>query len=92
MAEKYGTIPKKFTKECWSYFWGYYKVHTIVTIILVVAVASSIYSKVTAPKYDLTLGYVGNALIDEATEEKIKKEAGLLSTDVNKDGEVLCAA
>ncbi len=90
MAEKYGTIPKKFTKDWWKYFWDYYKVHTIVALILIIAIASTIYSKVTAPKYDLTLCYVGSSVIEVQMEEEIKKEAGKITPDVNNNGESLC--
>ena len=79
MAEKYGTIPPKFTREWWKYFWDYYKVHTIVTVILVAAVALTVYSKATAPKYDLTLCYAGASVLNEQTEEAIRKEASKIT-------------
>lgn len=90
MAEKYGTIPPKFTREWWKYFWDYYKVHTIVTVILVAAVALTVYSKVTAPKYDLTLCYAGASVLNEQTEEAIRKEASKITPDVNESGDSLC--
>lgn len=90
MAEKYGTIPPKFTKEWWKYFWDYYKVHTIVTLILAAAVAATVYSKATEPKYDLTLCYAGESIFDEQTEEEIRKDAGKITPDVNENGESLC--
>ena len=34
MAEKYGTVPKKFTSAWWEYFWDYYKWHTIATVFV----------------------------------------------------------
>ena len=90
MAEKYGTIPPKFTKEWWNYFWDYYKVHTIVTIIVIAVIASTIYGKVTAPKYDLTICYVGNSIIDEQVEEEIRNHASKITPDVDENGESLC--
>ena len=89
MAEKYGTIPKRFTKEWWSYFWEYYKIHTIVTIVLVAALSVTVYEKVTAPKYDLTLGYVGSQTIDIEKEDEIIKAFTDLTPDVNGNGESL---
>ncbi len=90
MAEKYGTIPPKFTKEWWKYFWDYYKVHTIVTLVIIIAVASTIYGKVTAPKYDLAFCYVGSSIIDEQIEEEIRNGASKITPDVNENGESLC--
>ena len=43
MAEKYGTIPKRFTPEWWEYFWMYYKVHTIAITLVILAVAITVY-------------------------------------------------
>ncbi|MBR1969771.1 MAG: hypothetical protein IKA17_05405 [Clostridia bacterium] len=90
MAEKYGTIPPKFTKKWWNYFWEYYKIHTIVVLVIIVAVASTIYSKVNEPKYDLTICYAGASIFDEQTEENIRKEASKITPDVNENGESLC--
>lgn len=89
MAEKYGTIPKRFTKEWWSYFWEYYKIHTIVTIAIVIALSVTVYEKVTAPKYDLTIAYVDSQAIDIEKEENAIKTFSALTPDVNENGESL---
>ena len=33
MAEKYGTVPPKYTAKWWQYIWDYYKWHIIITVI-----------------------------------------------------------
>ncbi len=63
--EKYGTIPKKFTKAWWEYFWEYYKWHTIIILFVIFMVSSLIYSNVTATKYDLYVSYLGTGLFGE---------------------------
>ena len=60
MAEKYGTIPKRFTKAWWEYFWCYYKWHTIATAFVLFVIGSTIHSCVTAEKFDLNIVHMGN--------------------------------
>lgn len=67
--EKYGTIPKKFTKAWWEYFWEYYKWHTIVTLSVIVMISSFVYSNVTRTKYDMYMSYVGTAPFFDVSRE-----------------------
>lgn len=64
--EKYGTIPKKFTKAWWEYYWEYYKWHTVAVLFVIFMISSIIYSNVTETKYDLYVSYVGQEVFDEA--------------------------
>ena len=50
MAEKYGVVPKRFTREWWDYFWMYYKWHTIAIAFVIIAVTVTIVQKINAPK------------------------------------------
>ena len=63
--EKYGTIPKKFTKAWWEYFWEYYKWHTITIAFIIFMISSFAYSKLTATKYDLYMSYVAPGMISD---------------------------
>ena len=80
MAEKYGTIPKRFTVEWWKYFWYYYKWHTIATAFVLFMIGSTIHSCVTAEKFDLNILHMGNisfgddnsAAVELALEEFIE--------------------
>ncbi len=63
--EKYGTIPKKFTKAWWEYFWEYYKWHTIAIAFVLFMVSSLIYSNVTRTKYDLYVSCVGPGTLSD---------------------------
>ncbi len=87
MAEVYGKKPKKFTAAWWEYFWMYYKWHTIIGVFAVIAAVSTIYGMVTAEKYDMTLYYVGNAVISTEQCEEIEKELSPYLEDLDKNGE-----
>ena len=86
MAEKYGTIPKKFTKEWWEYFWDYYKIHTIAIAFIFIAVVSTIYSVLTSPKYDLFITYTASEFIDDAQEQKLTEYINERIEDIDANG------
>ncbi len=67
--EKYGTIPKKFTKAWWEYFWEYYKLHTIITLFVIFMISSLIYSNVTRTRYDMYVSYVGTSPFFDISRE-----------------------
>ncbi|MBQ3037750.1 MAG: hypothetical protein IJD30_01090 [Clostridia bacterium] len=92
MAEKYGTIPKKFTKAWWEYFWEYYKVHTIVSAVVVVAVVSTIYGVLTAPKYDFYMTYATGGYIDNDSVNKVGEVLSEYIEDTNQNGEKLVSS
>jgi len=72
--EKYGTIPKRFTKDWWAYFWDYYKIHTISAGVAVVMIGTTAYQCATKTKYDLTMSYVGSQAITDEMQLKICNE------------------
>lgn len=88
MAEVYGERPKRFTREWWSWFWMYYKWHTIIAIIAVLGITMGIYQKVTEVKYDVNLTYMAQAQYIGENGEKMLTNALLpFVEDVNGDGE-----
>lgn len=87
MAEKYGTVPPKFTKAWWEYFWMYYKWHTIITLFIIFAVGGTIYQNVTAPKYDITLMYAGENMYNEEATMKVEETLSPLCDDADENGE-----
>ena len=87
MAEKYGTVPKKFTKEWWSWYWMYYKVHTLATLFALVVIGSCIYTSLTAEKFDATLTYAGKAYIPDSYREKVEELISPLCEDLDGNGE-----
>lgn len=87
MAEKYGTIPKKFTKEWFEYFWDYYKIHTIVVLLILIAIIATIYQVKTAVKYDMTITYVGEVYLDDETIDKMNSRLTEVIPDIDNNGE-----
>lgn len=86
MAEKYGVVPKRFTREWWDYFWMYYKWHTIAIAFVIIAVTVTIVQKINAPKYDLTLTYAGTGYISEQSGNELQKALSPLCDDVDGNG------
>ncbi|MCI5605412.1 MAG: hypothetical protein MR413_07175 [Clostridia bacterium] len=87
MAEKYGEVPQKWTKEWWGYFWDYYKLHTIITLFVIICVAITVTQCVTREKYDITMTYAGHKIY---TDDEISRAAVGLSQyidDVDGNGE-----
>ncbi len=84
MAEHYGTIPKKFTKAWWEYFWDYYKIHTIVIAVIIIAAAVTIYQVVTQTKYDYHITYAAGMYIDT---DKLSDVIKPYVDDIDKNGE-----
>lgn len=87
MAEKYGTIPKRFTKAWWEYFWLYYKWYVIIPALIIIAIASTVYSNITAPKYDVTLTYAGKNVFSESAAKKLTSALSPLCEDIDSNGE-----
>ena len=85
MAEKYGTIPQKFTREWWDYFWMYYKGYVIAAVFIIITASVTIYQAVTTPKYDLSLVYAGRYAFSDALEEKITETISTVCPDVDSN-------
>ena len=86
MAEKYGTIPKKFTKEWWSWFWMYYKWYVIGTVFALTLLTITIIDAVTAEKYDATVLYAGHRYYTTETQEKFEEILSPMIEDVDGNG------
>lgn len=87
MAEKYGTIPKKFTKEWWSWFWMYYKIHVIATAFILILIIMTVVDAITAEKYDATVIYAGRKYYSEEVQEKMEEILSPLYEDIDGNGE-----
>lgn len=88
MAEKYGTIPKRFTSEWWSYFWEYYKWHTIAAATAIILIAVTAVQCATKEKYDMTVVYGGTQNFDETATETMEQLFEKYSEDSDGNGEV----
>ena len=86
MAEKYGTIPKRFTKDWWAYFWDYYKVHTLVAAGIIAAIIITIVQVRSTPKYDLYVTYVGDMYLSEEKAAELTNKLSEQIDDIDGDG------
>lgn len=88
MAEKYGTIPKRFTKKWWEYFWDYYKLHVIIIACIIVAILITVNDVIQRPKYDFEITYSSEFGITDDNVGKIKNAIKPLIKDYDGNGKV----
>lgn len=84
--EKYGEIPKRWTKEWWDYFWDYYKWHTISIIVAVIMILITAVQCANRVEYDVVISYVGNLAYTDKHLEDIKTSLSPAVADINGDG------
>lgn len=87
MAEKYGIVPKRFTKEWWGYFWMYYKWYVIIPAVVAALITGAIITNIKMNKFDLTLTYAGPQYISATQQKEISKGLSMMCPDTNGDGE-----
>lgn len=89
MAEKYGTIPDKFTRAWWDYIWCYYKWWILGVLFALMCITITAVQCATSPKYDITMTYAGFKMYDEDAVERLKENLAEYIDDVNENGEKL---
>lgn len=89
MAEKYGTIPPRFSKDWWGYFWEYYKVQTIALALIIIALILMINEFLTKPYYDLSVTYAADQYLSGDNMDKLEKLLSENVVDQNNDGKEL---
>ena len=87
MAEKYGTIPPKFTPAWFDYVWTYYKWHIIIPLAVIVFAGVTMYQCTHRPQYDAEVIYAGHTVFSDAQTEEIPLGFAQYVDDVNDDGE-----
>lgn len=88
MAEKYGTVPPKFTAAWWEYFWMYYKAYVIIALLVIITGAVTIHQVLTAPKYDLTVTYAGNGAFSQELCDEVVSTLTPMCSDVDGNKEL----
>lgn len=86
MAEKYGVVPKRFTKAWWEYFWMYYKWYVIIPAVVIILVIGTIITNIKMGSYDLMLTYAGPQYISATQQKEINEKLSSLCPDANGDG------
>ena len=71
--EVYGTKPKKFTKEWWSYFWMYYKWHTIAILFAAAIITTSAVQCAQSPKYDLQADFITETFFSDEQKAALEQ-------------------
>lgn len=89
MAERYGVIPKKFTREWFDYVWTYYKWHIIIPIGVVIFAAVTLYQCTHRVQYDCNIYYAGEKVFTEKQVQGIESAMAEHIDDINDDGERL---
>lgn len=87
MAEKYGTIPPRFTKAWWEYVWEYYKWHIVGTIAALSFVGSFIHSWLTEVHYDLSIVHMNSLLIGDDVSLSLREELSPIINDIDENDE-----
>ena len=86
--EVYGEKPKRFTSAWFEYVWEYYKIHIIVTLLVIIAVVYTWIAIASATKYDFYLCIAGDKYITDENKEDLKEVLKDKITDINGDGEI----
>ena len=84
--ERYGTIPKRFTKEWWDYFWYYYKWRVIFILVAVIFLAITCTQCAMRIDYDMKISYVGSNYYYEQNLKTFTDALVPIIDDKNGDG------
>ena len=84
--ERYGTVPKKFTKDWWPYFWDYYKWRVIGIALAIVIIVVTCVQCATREKYDFHVLYTGRMTFSDNHVETIQNALNERIEDVDGDG------
>lgn len=87
MAEHYGVVPKRFTKEWWPYYWMYYKWQTMGAAFVLVLITVTLVQCATKEEYDVIVNYIGETYFEPETVEGIESALEPLIEDVDGNGE-----
>ncbi len=86
MAEKYGEMPKRFTKAWWSHFWYYYKWRVIIIAAAAAIAAVTIMQCATRTKYDMYITYAGHLLYSDSMSAAMEDLTKEYISDIDGNG------
>lgn len=69
-----------------KYFWDYYKVHTLIALVVAVLIAITVYQVVNTEKYDLEISYYGKTYITDEMKNEIEDKLEQYIEDLDGDG------
>ena len=77
MKERFRTFKQLSAKQKLQYIWDYYKIHIIVTVVLICAIFSIVKTVKHAGSVDLYVAYV-NVAVDEDMTNALEDQSGLI--------------
>ncbi len=86
MEKDFSKYYKITDKEFWKNYWFYYRVHTIVGIIVILLVISTIVGIVTRVNPDIILLHIGTGVFPEDQNVQVESYLSEKTPDLNEDG------
>lgn len=80
MKERFRTFKQLSAKQKLQYIWDYYKIHIIVTVVLICAIFSIVKTVKHAGSVDLYVAYVNVAVDDKVTDEFANSSGLIISS------------
>lgn len=80
MKERNSTFKKLSAKQKLQYIWDYYKIHIIVTVVLICAIFSIVKTVKHAGSVDLYVAYVNVAVDDKVTDALLGSSGLIISS------------
>lgn len=74
-------------KEKFAHFWNYYKIHTIVTLVVLGLIGVTVYQFVTTEEYDLEIEFYGTRMVSEEQAAALEDYLKDYVDDMDGDGE-----
>lgn len=74
-------------KQKMKHFWNYYRIHTIVVIVVAALIGGTIHQVVTREKFDLEIYYYGSAAFDDEKLTEFEEYLSQFIEDTDGDGE-----
>ena len=80
MKERFRTFKQLSSKQKLQYIWDYYKIHIIVTVVLICAIFSIVKTVKHAGSVDLYVAYVNVAVDDKVTDALLGSSGLIISS------------
>ena len=71
-----------------KHFWDYYKIHTIVTLVVLMLIGVTVYQVVSNKEYDLPIEFFGEKMITDEQAAALESYLKDYVDDIDGDGEV----
>ena len=74
-------------KEKLAHFWNYYKIHTIVTLVILGLIGVTVYQIASNEEYDLEIEFYGTRMVSEEQAAALEEYLKDYVDDIDGDGE-----